>query len=405
MKSLQLWLAVLGGLLLAAVIAHGTWQQRKGRRARESDGTTSNFAPLDMPVATAVADTEPLAARLDEMPDLTELPPARATAAPAAAMAKVAAPAPAALVDPTQPMPLTEPMSLDTEVSALTPEETLVPRWQAYAPPIDSHIDVIARLPLDAPVSGEALLAHFPTTRRAGGKPFAIEGRNQATGRWEAPATHTWYTELQAGVQMANRMGPLNEIEYSEFVQKVQTFADSVGAGAEFPDMLEAVARARELDGFAGAHDAQLAMRLHASRGPWPLGWVLQHTSRHGFIPGPTPGRLVLPSSDEGAPSVLSLQFDPQAALADDPRMARITELSLLFDVPQTPERDNPFNAWCASGQALSIALDAQVYDDQGQPLSSKSYPVIAQELEGLYRSLEQHELAAGSPTARRLFS
>ncbi len=400
MKSLQLWLAVLGGLLLAAVIAHGTWQQRKGRRARESDGTTSNFAPLDMPAANTVADTEPLAARLEEMPDLTEPPPMRVP--PASANAPVAS---SVALDPTQPMPLTEPMSFDTEVSALVPEPTLVPRWQAYAPPIDPRIDVIARMLLDAPVSGEALLAHFPTTRRAGGKPFTIEGRNQATGRWEAPASHTWYTELQAGVQMANRMGALNEIEYSEFVQKVQSFSDAVGAAAEFPDMLEAVARSRELDAFAGAHDAQLAMRLHASRGPWPLGWVLQHTSRHGFIPGPTPGRLVLPSSDENAPSVLSLQFDPQAALADDPRLARITELSLLFDVPQTPERDNPFNAWCASGQALSIALDAQVYDDQGQPLSPDSYPLIALELEGLYRALEQHTLAAGSPAARRLFS
>ncbi len=400
MKSLQLWLAVLGGLLLAAVIAHGTWQQRKGRRARESDGTTSNFAPLDMPAANTVADTEPLAARLEEMPDLTEPPPMRVPSA--SAHAPVAS---SVALDPTQPMPLTEPMSFDTEVSALVPEPTLVPRWQAYAPPIDPRIDVIARMLLDAPVSGEALLAHFPTTRRAGGKPFTIEGRNQATGRWEAPASHTWYTELQAGVQMANRMGALNEIEYSEFVQKVQSFSDAVGAAAEFPDMLEAVARSRELDAFAGAHDAQLAMRLHASRGPWPLGWVLQHTSRHGFIPGPTPGRLVLPSSDENAPSVLSLQFDPQAALADDPRLARITELSLLFDVPQTPERDNPFNAWCASGQALSIALDAQVYDDQGQPLSPDSYPLIALELEGLYRALEQHTLAAGSPAARRLFS
>jgi hypothetical protein len=132
---------------------------------------------------------------------------------------------------------------------------------------------------------------------------------------------------------------------------------------------------------------------------------VLQHTSRHGFIPGPTPGRLVLPSADVGAPAVLSLVFDAQAALADDPRLARISELSLLFDVPQTPERDQPFNAWCAAGQALSIALDAQVFDDQGQPLSSQSYPHIAEELSALYRELAARELAAGSSAARRLFS
>jgi hypothetical protein len=362
MKSLQMWLAVLGGLVLAAVIAHGAWQQRSGRRARESDGTESNFAPLE-----PNSGAEPLE------PADTEL---------------------------------TRPAELSDE--ELAPPPVLrppVPRRQVFAPRIDGLIDAIVLLQLEAPVSGEALISHLPPTRRAGGKPFAIEGRNQATGEWESPATETWYTELQAGVQMANRLGPLNEIEYSEFVQKIQAFADALGATPDVPDMLDVVARARELDGFAGDHDAQLAMRLHASRGPWPLGWVLQHTQRHGFVPGATPGRLILPSGEDGAPAVLALQFDAQAALADDPREARITEMSLLFDVPQTAARDQPFNAWCAAGQALSIALDAQVFDDQGQPLRVVSFPRIAEELDALYQQLAERELAAGSSAARRLFS
>ncbi len=402
MKSLQLWLAILGGLLLAAVIAHGTWQQRRGRRARESDGTTSNFAPLDGAPATAAM---PLDATAVPAPaaELERLDHAYATTAPVG-LDDAAAATEFGETLPRPPGPTAPAVEAPFPASGTAPIPP-APRWQTYAPPIDPRIDIIARLLLDAPVSGEAVLSHFPTTRRAGGKPFAIEGLNQATGRWEPPATHTWYTELQAGVQMANRMGPLNEIEFSEFVQKIQAFADALGCSAEFPDMLDAVARARDLDAFASAHDAQLAMRLHATRGPWPLGWVLQHTSRHGFIPGPTPGRLILPASDEGAPSVLSLVFDAQAALSEDPRGAKVSELTLMFDVPQTPSSENPFNAWCAAGQALSIALDAQVFDDQGQPLSSPSYPLIEQELSGLYQALAEHDVPAGSPVARRLFS
>ena len=44
MKSLQLWLAVLGGLVLAAVIAHGAWQTRRaggGRRLPPLDAAPS----------------------------------------------------------------------------------------------------------------------------------------------------------------------------------------------------------------------------------------------------------------------------------------------------------------------------------------------------------------------------
>jgi hypothetical protein len=86
-----------------------------------------------------------------------------------------------------------------------------------------------------APVSGEMVLAHLPPTRRAGTKPFFIEGLDTETGEWEPPAPGRRYGELQAGVQLASRSGALNEIEYSEFVQKVQAFADAVGAMPDFP--------------------------------------------------------------------------------------------------------------------------------------------------------------------------
>jgi hypothetical protein len=43
-------------------------------------------------------------------------------------------------------------------------------------------------------------------------------------------------------VQLANRMGALNNIEFSEFVVKTQAFADAVGGTPSFSDMLEEVA-------------------------------------------------------------------------------------------------------------------------------------------------------------------
>ena len=90
------------------------------------------------------------------------------------------------------------------------------------------------------------MLAHTPSTRRAGSKPFLLEGLNAESGEWEPVAAGQRYSELQAGVQLANRSGGLNEIEYSEFAQTMQTFADNAGAMIELPDMLEVTARAPE---------------------------------------------------------------------------------------------------------------------------------------------------------------
>lgn len=270
---------------------------------------------------------------------------------------------------------------------------------------LDALIDAVAPLTLETVVSGEAVLAHLPPSRRAGSKPFHVEGLNADSGDWEQPAAGHRYRELQAGVQLANRHGALNEIEYSEFVQKVQDYADALGAMPDFPDMLDVVARARELDAYAQAHDAQLVMRLRANSVAWSVGYLQQVAARHGFVPGAVAGRMVLPGSTEGGPPVLVLSFDAQAALAEDPNQAALREAALSLDVPQTEEAAEPFSAWQRVGRDLCSDLDATLVDEAGQPITLHAFATIDQELRRLYRALEARDLAAGSSAARRLFS
>lgn len=270
---------------------------------------------------------------------------------------------------------------------------------------LDALIDVIVPVTIDAPVSGDVVMAHLPATRRAGSKPMHIEGLNTETGEWELPQHGQRYGEFQAGVQLANRSGALNEIEYSEFVQKVEAFAEGLGALSDVPDMLEVVGRARELDNFASPLDAQLTLLLRANSVAWSVGYVQQCAGRNGFVPGALPGRLVLPGAEDGAPPVLVLAFDAQAALAEDPQAASLREVSLTLDVPQTPEVAEPFPAWHRAATALCEDMDATAVDDQGTPVTLHAYDAIGKELATLYASLEARDLAAGTAAARRLFS
>lgn len=352
-NTLTIALASLGGVVLAGVVAHGAWAARKAGPKR----------------------AEPLPER----------------------------------IEPREPvMDGVAPSSASIEGSALAELQSPAPERRANrrtVPRLDALIDSIATLTIEAPIGGAQVIAHLPTTRRAGGKPFMIEGLNSETGEWEPPASSQRYGEFQAGVQLANRTGALNEIEYSEFVQKVQAFADAIGAMADFPDMLEAVAAARELDHFAGAHDAQLAVHLQARAAAWSVGYIQQHAGRHGFVPGVVPGRLVMPAADEGAPPVLTLTFDSQAALADDPNLAAVRDVTLSFDVPQTDPKAEPFAAWRSAAQALAQGMDASVVDDHGRALGAESFAAIGAELGQLYATLEGRDLAAGTAAARRLFS
>lgn len=346
MSNLQLGLAIAGGVLLAGVVAHGAWTSRRN-------------APRQA-LPEAHSDTQAQGAR--------------------------------------------EPALLDSEFDAnhfpLPPV--------ARRPVMDSLIDVIATIALDSPgavVSGEAALVAMPATRRAGSKPFAIEGYNLTSLVWESPAPGQRYGGFQAGVQLANRTGALNEIEYSEFVVKTQAFADAVNATPEFPEMSDEVARARELDQFASEHDAQLGFTIRARNASWSPGYVQQNVARLGFVAGVIPGRMVLPASQEGLPPVLVLGFDSQAALSEDPAQSAIRDLTLHLDVAQVDRSEQAFERMREVAQALAETMDGIVTDDNGQLLTAQTMDVIGSELQILYDTLEQRDLAAGSPLARRLFS
>lgn len=346
MSSLQIGLAIAGGVVLAGVVAHGAWTSRKNQPRQA----------VQDPRDSSLLSAEPV-------------------------------------LDGAEP-------SLDVGRFSLP----VAPR----KPALDPLIDAIANVVLEgagAVVSGEAAMAAMPPTRRVGTKPFAVEAFNAAQQVWEPAVAGQRYSAFQAGVQLANRSGALNEIEFSEFVVKTQAFADAIGATAEFTEMVDEVARAKELDQFASVHDAQLMFNIRARNASWSPGFVQQHAAKLGFVPGVMPGRLVIAASTEGLPPVLVLEFDSQAALAEDLDQSAIRELALHLDVGQVDRLEQPFERMCEVAIQLSQSMEGVVTDDNGRVLTQETLNGIARDLQGLYATLEERDFAAGSALARRLFS
>ena len=344
-----MWLAIAGGLVLVLVVAHSTWTSRQSQPRQ----------------------AEPLISK-DELEAL-EVTPTRETS-----------------IEPGHEFE----QNMHTQVVERDIKSQL-----------DALIDVIATIELDSPVSGEAAIAALPPIRRVGNKLFVVEGLNAENGSWESLQTQRYYSAFQAGIQVANRQGPLNEIEYSEFIVKAQAFSDEFMTTPEFPDMQEALSHARELDQFAGAHDAQLSFTIQARKAAWSPGYVQQQAARLGFVPGVIPGRMVVPSSMQGLPPVLVLQFDARAAMAEDPNQAALRSISLNLDVPQVAQTEQAFARMCETAQVLADAMDGLVTDDNGQVLSEQAIQMIDRDLRQLYDELADRDLAAGSLQARRLFS
>jgi len=383
MSTLQLSLAIIGGLVLAGVVAYNAWVTR-----RSAPRTASERSPQEegSPESRVFRDTVPGDDASVGANESGRIEPTLGDAPDGDDSVGTEQAAPRA--------PSVVPVTLNNVVNP--PEKK---------PGLDALIDVITPLLLEGPVSGDALLAALPGTRRVGSKPFAVEGQSETTGEWESPRLGQRYHALQTGVQLANRSGALNDIEFSEFVVKAQAFADAVGAAPDFPDMRAEVARARELDAFASGHDAQLGFTLRARRAAWSPGYVAQHAAQLGFVAGVLPGRMVLPGSVAGQAPILSLSFDPQAAMAEDPEQSALREIALSLEVTHVPRSEQPFVRMRQAAAALSGAMDGVVTDDAGQLLSTDTMDAIGADLEGLYDALDSHDLSAGSPQARRLFS
>ena len=402
MSNFQIGLAIAGGVVLVAVVAHSTWTSRKNkpRQAQDLPPVEPNLEPLPPMPRTSVLDGS------NSPPESAPLP-------------AMGMPSPSPGLDP--PVPQAEPFGTDTErptpASFAPPAQALAVKpapWDEAPtelptlekpPVLDALIDVMAPIELESPVSGDAALAVAPTTARVGSKFFAIEGLNMQSGEWMPLRLGQRYSAFQAGMQLANRTGALNEIEYSEFVMKAQTFADALNAQVEFADMLEVVARARELDQFASSHDAQLSFTLRAMRAAWSPGYVQQNASRLGFVPGVIPGRMVLPAPVVGQAPIVVLSFDPQAAMAEDPAQSAVREINLSLDVPHVSRTEEPFARLCHAARELAKAMDGTITDDNGQALADAALRAIDTELRTLYNTLDARDLSAGSPQARRLFS
>jgi len=403
MSNFQIGLAIAGGVVLVGVVAHSAWTSRKNkpRQAQDLPPVEPNLEPMPpMPSPSAVNGPGPA-------PETPALRDPMGMAYPAAGL--------------ESPMPPTEPIS---PASAQPHPGPFAPPAQPSAvksapwdeaptdlptlekpPALDALIDVMAPMECESPVSGDAALAVAPTTARVGSKFFAIEGLDMTSGEWMPLRLGQRYSAFQAGMQLANRTGPLNEIEYSEFVMKAQTFADALNAQIEFADMLEVVARARELDQFASSHDAQLSFTLRATRAAWSPGYVQQNASRLGFVPGVIPGRMVLPAPLMGLAPIVVLSFDPQAAMAEDPAQSAVREIHLSLDVPHVSRTEEPFSRLCHASRELAKAMDGTITDDNGHALADAALRAIDTDLRTLYNTLDARDLSAGSPQARRLFS
>lgn len=264
----------------------------------------------------------------------------------------------------------------------------------ALPPPqgISAATDCIVELPLEETMSGEQLITLLKGLRRVGAKPVIVEGQGEGGegDSWSALEPGSEYRAVRIAILLANRHGPLNAMEFSEFVGALQDLAEQLSALADTPEMSEVLADARELDMLCAQLDAQIGVNVIA---PEPVAVEALASM----------GRL-LNLHDRGAGRFARLGAAGETfftmALGESGRT-----LNFLLDVPRTPAAVKPLEQMFECAKQFAQRLYAEVVDDGGRPLDETAIAAIGRQLDVRYASLEAAGFPAGSPVALRLFN
>lgn len=371
MTDLQASLIAIGGAIVVGVISYNKWHEYKARKSvQRAFSSEPDDVLMDAGAASKVAKGAHSGTAVDERQEPTFSTPRSERA--------------------DQADGIGDDERMDAEVAV-----ELVQALQQKELPVDELVDCIIPLSLVGAVRGEKILPTLQTLRHVANKPIHFIGQRD-DGEWESIAHGGVYSALRAGVQLANRSGALNELEYSELVMRLRQVADDLEAEPDIPDMTNVMVTARALQQFISQYDAQLSVNIVSNGAPWAINALLAALERQGFDVRPD-GRLVMPDGDGGILFMLSTNETLAAETT-----ARLT---LLLDVPcVVPERDG-FGAMSACANVLAARLGGVIVDDSNQPLSGHALDQIAAQVDSFYADMAAADIPAGSTRAVRLFS
>lgn len=266
--------------------------------------------------------------------------------------------------------------------------------------PVDELIDCEILMSLEEPARSEKLLPQLQSLRYTGNKPVHFVGLvedDAGQTSWQRVVPGKTYVQLKAGVQLANRTSPLNEIEFSELLMRLRQVADAIGAEPEIPEMADVTEKAKQLFQFVADHDAKLGISIRSNGVPWQVATLNAALEKQGFELRPD-GLFVMKDRENGQTLfTLSTNELPASEIA--------TRLTLLLDVPcVAPEKDG-FGQMIQCAKALCVRLDGSLIDDGNQLLNDSFLEEIGGQVKDFYSEMHACTIPAGSTRALRLFN
>jgi hypothetical protein len=260
---------------------------------------------------------------------------------------------------------------------------------------VDPATEAVIDIAFAQPVPSEQLYQGLQGLHKVGGKPVRVFVERDGGGHRARLRPQEKYVSAQLAVLLANRSGPLTDIEWSQLWTAAQSLAERFDGAVEGPEQEPVLARARELDALCAGLDAQVGLALQLSQ-TRALSDVSRALKEVGFLPH---GGQLAWMSDQGLPRFTVL-FDGHH-LQD----VQTDGVDLLLDLPNSPADEQAFSRMASVGRDLARRLDAELLDDQGRPVSGGADQAIDGQLLDMYTRLAEAGFQAGHERTVRVFS
>ena len=263
---------------------------------------------------------------------------------------------------------------------------------------VDPACEVVMDIGFHQPVPSDQLYAALHGVQKVGNKPVRMFAEREGGGHRARLRAGESYVSMQLAVLLANRSGPLTDIEWSHLWGIAQSLAERFDGSVEGPEQGPVLNRARQLDELCAGLDAQvgLALRLGGTR---PVHEVTRVAKDVGFL---AYGSQLAWMAESGIPRFMLLL---DGAHVGEVQSAGADRVDLLLDLPNSPPDEQAFSRMVSVGRDLAARLHAELVDDQGKPVSEGADRAVDQRLYELYGKMEQAGFPAGSERALRVFS
>lgn len=240
------------------------------------------------------------------------------------------------------------------------------------------------------------------------GKPVRWLGLNQDGQTWEEITIESLnnsggYIQLKGCLQLADRAGPVSEVNLSRFRDMVEDFASQANAVADCPDITEAHTQAVSLDKFCAEVDVVMGINIISKDGGAFVGTKIRALAEASGFRLESEGAFRF--RDDNNAILFSLgNYETTPFLPANMRTLTTHGITFLFDVPRVANGEKVFDQMTNLARHFSTTLNGIIVDDNRVPLSDNGIRKSRQQLINIQAAMAAYNIPAGSETALKLF-